>query len=223
MSRSITAFGRCRQGDRRALGYADAIEAEITIVTAGFSPVFDLGLVAYLEHERGVRALQCELELGELEATVARESAHVAILGEAALAGSSVPRRLRAVQPSIGIVALLSGVSERRGRQLLASGITACVTQEAALFDISAAVRFASEGKQLLIPAAPGRQSCGHGSMGLTRREWEVLQLVQAGRSNPEIASALQIGVETVRSHIQKTNRKLGVTRRSDLVILEAS
>ena len=209
-----------RQGDRSVFGYADTTEAEITVVTARFGPVFDRGLVAYLNHERDIRLLQYGLALGELEAAIAHESPNVAILGEAALASSSVPIRLRTVQASIGLVALLPGASELYGRQLLAFGITACVPQEAAWSDISAVVRFAAEGKQVFIPAAPNGQSRGHGLKGLTRREREVLQLVQAGRSNPEIANALQIGVETVRSHIQRTNRKLGVMRRNDLMTL---
>ncbi len=199
-------------------GYADTTETEITIVTARFGQVFDRGLVACLNDERDMRLLQSGLELGELEVAIADESPHVAILGKAALASSSAARRLQAVQPGIGLVALLPGTSERYGRQLMAFGITACAPQEAAWSDISVAIRFAAEGKQVFVPAASAGQSRSHGSMGLTRREREVLQLIQADRSNPEIASALQISVETVRSHIQSTNRKLGVTRRSDLV-----
>jgi NarL family two-component system response regulator LiaR len=194
----------------------------IDVVTARFGPVFDRGLVAYLENEEDMRVLRHGLELGEIEVAIARESPHVAILGEEALVSSSVPRRLQAVQPGVGVVALLPGVSARRGRQLLAFGITACIAQEADWSDISAAVRFAAEGKQVFVSAAFDGQSFVHGSKGLTRREWEVLQLIQAGRSNPEIASVLQIGVETVRSHIQKVNRKLGVTRRRELITLEA-
>lgn len=199
-------------------GYADTTEAEIRIVTAQFGQVFERGLVACLNHERDMRLLRYGLELGELEAAIADESPNVAILGEAALASSSVARRLRAVRPSIGLVALIPGTSERYGRQIMAFGITACAPQEAVWSDISVAIRFAAEGKQVFVPAASDGQPRDHDLMGLTRREREVLQLVQAGRSNPEIASALQIGVETVRSHIQRTNRKLGVMRRSDLV-----
>lgn len=199
----------------------DTIEAEITVVTARFGPVFDRGLTAFLHDERDMRVLRYGLDLSELETAVARESPRVAILGEAALRSSSVPQRLRAVQSNIGLVVLLPGVSERRWRQLLAFGVVACVAQEAAWSDISAAVKFAAEGKQMFVPAASIERSRGCGSKTLTRREWEVLQLVQDGRSNPEIASVLQIGVETVRSHVQRTNRKLGVTRRSDLISLE--
>lgn len=205
------------------LAYVDTPKTEITVVTARFGPVFDRGLTAFLNDERGIQVLQCGLELSELEVAITRESPCVAILGEGALTSSSVPRRMRSIQPNIGLVALLHGLSDRRGRQLLAFGITACVMQEAAWPDISTAVRFAAEGKQIFVSTTSSTQLHGGGSMVLTGREWEVLQLVQSGRSNPEIADALQIGIETVRSHIQRMNRKLGVTRRNDLVTQEQS
>ena len=202
------------------LGCADVTEAEITAVTAGFGPVFDRGLAAFLEDEQDIRVLRYGLDLSELEAAIACESPSVAILGEAALASSSVPRRLQAIQPGIGLIALFHGVSEHDGRQLSAFGITACVAQEAPWSDISTAIRLASEGKRMFAAAKSRAYLRGRASMALTQREWEVFQLLQVGRSNPEIARALQIGIETVRSHIQRLNRKLGVTRRSDLVTL---
>jgi ATP/maltotriose-dependent transcriptional regulator MalT len=44
-----------------------------------------------------------------------------------------------------------------------------------------------------------------------------VLALLQDGRSNTEIAAALQIGVETVRTHARHVYKKLGVRTRRDL------
>ncbi|MGH3367066.1 MAG: response regulator transcription factor [Nocardioidaceae bacterium] len=49
----------------------------------------------------------------------------------------------------------------------------------------------------------------------LTERELEVLQLVIAGRSNREIASALTISEHTVARHLQNMFGKLGVTSRT--------
>jgi DNA-binding NarL/FixJ family response regulator len=45
----------------------------------------------------------------------------------------------------------------------------------------------------------------------LTPREAEVLELLQSGRSNAEIADALHVGIETVRTHARRVYRKLGV------------
>jgi DNA-binding NarL/FixJ family response regulator len=51
----------------------------------------------------------------------------------------------------------------------------------------------------------------------LTAREAEVLQLLQEGLSNAQIAHALSIGIETVRTHARNIYRKLGISTRRDL------
>jgi LuxR family maltose regulon positive regulatory protein len=52
----------------------------------------------------------------------------------------------------------------------------------------------------------------------LTARELEVLGLVEAGFSNDEIARALQITTGTVKRHLYKIFRKLGVKNRTQAV-----
>ncbi|GHO73842.1 hypothetical protein KSD_16130 [Ktedonobacter sp. SOSP1-85] len=48
----------------------------------------------------------------------------------------------------------------------------------------------------------------------LSPQERRVLRLLVAGRSNPEIASALVVSVNTVKTHLQSMYRKMGVTNR---------
>jgi two-component system, NarL family, response regulator LiaR len=52
----------------------------------------------------------------------------------------------------------------------------------------------------------------------LTRREWEVLDLICAGASTREIAHALHLGEETVYGHVKRMLRKLGVRSRAEAV-----
>ena len=52
----------------------------------------------------------------------------------------------------------------------------------------------------------------------LTPREWEVLDLLCQERSTDDIADALVLSVETVRSHIKSVLRKLGVRSRQDAI-----
>lgn len=52
----------------------------------------------------------------------------------------------------------------------------------------------------------------------ITTREFEVLRLVMAGRSNREIATALFIGERTVKSHMTTLMRKLEVSSRTAAV-----
>jgi len=52
----------------------------------------------------------------------------------------------------------------------------------------------------------------------LTAREREVMELVSAGATNPEIATALVISESTVKSHVKHILRKLGAANRAEAV-----
>ncbi len=52
----------------------------------------------------------------------------------------------------------------------------------------------------------------------LTSREWQVVDLLALGHSTDDIAEALFLSTETVRSHVKNIMRKLGVHSRADAV-----
>jgi ATP/maltotriose-dependent transcriptional regulator MalT len=52
----------------------------------------------------------------------------------------------------------------------------------------------------------------------ISTREMEVLRLIAAGRSNREIADALFLSEATVKSHLTRVHRKLGVRSRTHAV-----
>ena len=66
-------------------------------------------------------------------------------------------------------------------------------------------------------PAAAGpfeRNEAAMRSLGLTRRECEILELLASGGSNKELARALNISPNTVKTHVARLYEKLGVDRR---------
>jgi PAS domain S-box-containing protein len=52
----------------------------------------------------------------------------------------------------------------------------------------------------------------------LSRRERDVVRLVAAGESGPEIADELGIAHDTVRTHVRNASKKLGARSRAHLV-----
>jgi NarL family two-component system response regulator LiaR len=50
----------------------------------------------------------------------------------------------------------------------------------------------------------------------LTPREWEVLDLLSTSLTVDEVADALVLSAETIRSHLKRAMRKLGVSRREE-------
>ncbi|MCA9552158.1 MAG: helix-turn-helix transcriptional regulator [Myxococcales bacterium] len=59
----------------------------------------------------------------------------------------------------------------------------------------------------------------GWSSLGLTRSEQAVLQALVAGQSNAEIGRSLFISPETVRTHLTRIYKKLGVRSRLEAVV----
>jgi DNA-binding CsgD family transcriptional regulator len=63
--------------------------------------------------------------------------------------------------------------------------------------------------------------SAGPGALArLTPREHDVLRLMASGRSNAQIGNELLITRETVKSHVARLHRKLGVVNRTEAVAL---
>ena len=50
----------------------------------------------------------------------------------------------------------------------------------------------------------------------------EVLRLVAAGRSNPEIATSLVLSAKTAQHHVSSILRKLGASSRAEAAALAA-
>lgn len=55
-------------------------------------------------------------------------------------------------------------------------------------------------------------------SLGISARELEVLNALAAGRSNKEIAQALGVSPNTVKTHVARLFEKLGARRRTEAI-----
>lgn len=147
----------------------------------------------------------------ELEAALRRLEPDVAVLNFGALPAPSAVRRLRAAHPRVHLVVLANRPSAVESRQILAFGASAMLAKDTQGRDVLNAIHLASRDMQV----SPVADAIAPDI--LTPREADVLALLQAGRTNAEIAGELHLGVETVRTHARNVFRKLGVANRREL------
>ncbi len=122
--------------------------------------------------------------------------------------------RLRAATPPILLVdALLAfaPVAHSRGRPAEARAILDEARGIVEACEDAGIVRGRLERVTKMLNA-PGRRASGNGS--LTRRELDVLRLLEQGMSKREIARTLYLSFNTVHSHTKSIYRKLGAVTR---------
>jgi DNA-binding NarL/FixJ family response regulator len=107
----------------------------------------------------------------------------------------------------------------------LTVGASGFLLKRAGADEMVQAVRTVAVGQSLLYPEAlrdliRSRPRAATGGPVLTPREREVLALVAQGMTNAEIATALVVGVETVRTHVASVLAKLQARDRTQAVVL---
>jgi len=151
----------------------------------------------------------------------AAEAPQVAMLNFGSLSSPNDVRQLHGAHPDTRLVVMANRPSPSECNQMLAFGATACLSKETQARDVLNAIHLASRGLHVL-PRNAAELSNG-GPVGpdlLTAREADVLEHLQRGASNAQIALALGVGTETIRTHARNIYRKLGVSGRRELARL---
>lgn len=193
----------------------------ISVVVARFEDLLARGLRAVIEDDPSLVVVARDVEQARIPVVMRAHHPRVAILDVGALPNLAEVRRLSREHPDTRLVLLDEHPTTAACAQLLAFGASACLGRGTQARDVLAAIHLASRGLQL-IPRDVGDSAAAPptGSQLLTSREADVLPLLQQGRSNAQIALALHVGVETVRSHARSIYRKLGVASRRELAAL---
>jgi DNA-binding NarL/FixJ family response regulator len=195
----------------------------ITIVSARFEDLVSIGLQQLIREDTNLELDHCDCELEDLEEVLERERPAVVLLNFGSLPNAAWVYQLHQSHPETRIVVLANRPTPQEANQLLSFGATACISKETQGRDIINAIHLASRGMRVLprqttSPTEPlERFDFLPEADILTAREAEVLQLLQEGMSNAEIAHTLSIGIETVRTHARNIYGKLGISSRRDL------
>lgn len=189
----------------------------ITLVLGVFEDIVSRGLQALCEEDPHLWVLAADVPPDQLAGALATYQPGVALLNFGSLSSPAELRELSAAHPDTRLLVLGDNPSGAESRQLIGFGATACLAKSTEARDVVHAIHLASRGLQVLPPPSDSDVHEPTGPAPLTAREADVLELLQTGRSNAEIAASLHVGVETVRTHARRIYRKLGVSSRREL------
>ena len=134
--------------------------------------------------------------------------------------GIEASRRILSRMPGISILMLSMHSEDTLVRQALEAGAKGYVLKNAMDLDLVSAIKKVAEGKEVLDPQIMRSGNLkGERDTGLTPRELEILQHIVAGKSNKQIATELNLSVNTVSVHRANIMDALGIHKTAELVV----
>jgi DNA-binding NarL/FixJ family response regulator len=202
-----------------------AKKPKIRIAVVESDPLRFIGLRSLLDDEPDM-----ELVSVPLAAMATQTDIDMVLLGSRG--GQSVfdaMATLKATRPDLRIIVTGSNVDDESILKAVAAGAKGYIDEAAKPEDFIMAIRIVQQGsiwapRRVLsmfvdrVSANPGRIFPA-GRVTFTEREKEVLELLVAGRSNKEIGAVLTIEERTVKAHVAKLMRKVGVQNRIALSV----
>jgi DNA-binding NarL/FixJ family response regulator len=198
------------------------VAARITIVSARFEDLVSIGLSSLIAEDPNLELVANDVDLDRIEAVLEQQDPSVVLLNFGSLPNAAMIYQIHQSHPDTRVVVLANRPSASECNQMLSFGATACISKETQGRDIINAIHLASRGMHVL-PRSASAAADQPEELGipapdlLTPREADVLELLQEGMTNAQIAHDLSIGVETVRTHARNIYAKLGISTRRDL------
>jgi len=196
--------------------------APVTLVSARFEDLVSIGLITLIAEDPNLEQVASDVDLDRLEGVLDKHHPSVVLLNFGSLPNPAMIYQLHQSHPETRVVVLANRPSAAECNQMLSFGATACISKETQGRDIINAIHLASRGMHVLPRSAAADADQGE-EIGipapdlLTPREADVLELLQEGMTNAQIAHSLSIGIETVRTHARNIYAKLGISTRRDL------
>ncbi|HEY5526503.1 MAG TPA: response regulator transcription factor [Candidatus Anoxymicrobiaceae bacterium] len=140
--------------------------------------------------------------------------------------GIQATKLIRDKNPDAKIVILTMLDQEGYVYEAIKAGATGYMLKSTSSDELVKAIQTVNEGKALLHPDATAQLLKEFVTLaenkakdyGLSNREMEVLQLLSEGKTNKEVAKALWISEQTVKTHVAHIFDKLGTSDRTETV-----
>jgi DNA-binding NarL/FixJ family response regulator len=199
----------------------------IRIVVVAEIRLYREGLAEMLRGEQGLEVVGTAAGADEAVRILRTVAPDIVLLDMGIPDNAWLVRALVAAVPGTRVVALAVPEIEREVLACAEAGVAGYVTRDASIEDVVAAVQSAARGEVLASPRMVAtlfervatlalERSPQTIESRLTARELEILDLIDRGLSNKEIARLLTIELSTVKNHVHNILDKLNVSRRSE-------
>jgi two-component system response regulator DesR len=131
--------------------------------------------------------------------------------------GIEAAARLRSELPEVKVVVLTTFGRPGYLRSAMEAGAHAFLVKDAPAAQLAEAVRRVLAGDRVIDPTLAAA-ALAEGANPLTDREREVLRAAADGRTNAELAAALNLSQGTVRNYLSVAIQKLAVRNRAEAV-----
>jgi DNA-binding NarL/FixJ family response regulator len=168
-------------------------------------------------------------DVGACLPDIARARPDLVLLDAGTSDGAQALARLGAAWPDVHVLAVAVRDVEAEIMRCVEAGAVGYVPRDASIDDLVGALRRAARGEAVLPPRiaaclmrqlatlSAGRRREQSEAWNLTPREYEIVQLLDHGLSNAEIARQLHIELATVKNHVHHILDKVGVKRRDQV------
>jgi DNA-binding NarL/FixJ family response regulator len=198
------------------------MEKKITVLLVDDHSLVRRGFRRMLEDEPDMEVVG-EAGDGEESIKLAKELHPKVVVMDCALPGMNGLQATRAIiqdSPTTAVLMLSMHTENTWVRQAIEAGAKGYVLKNALDLELSSAIRKVAAGETVFDPQVEQRTTLkGERNAALTPRELEVLQMIVDGKSNKEIATALELSANTVAVHRANIMNTLGIHKTAELVV----
>ena len=211
----------------------EAISGTIGVFLLAENRLLRDALTKILNKKNDIRVVAANAFSPQVLQQIADLAPHVLLFDGPALGISQVEiiAAARRTLPGLKVVMIGMESDKEAFLRFVRAGVVGYVLKDAPASEVAAAVRSAATDEAVCpprlclalfdciarqwaqIPRFNSKQT-----LGLTRREQQLLEMVGCGLTNKEIANQLNLSDQTVKNHIHRILRKLGVSDRLSAV-----
>jgi DNA-binding NarL/FixJ family response regulator len=198
------------------------MQKKITVLLVDDHSLVRRGFRRMLEDEADIEVIG-EAGDGEESVKLAKKLRPQVVVMDCALPGMNgleATRQIIDQSPETSVLMLSMHSESTWVRQAIEAGARGYVLKNAMDLELGPAIRKIAAGETVFDPKVEQKTTLrGERNTALTQRELEVLQMIVDGKSNKEIAIALDLSANTVAVHRANIMNTLGIHKTAELVV----